>query len=77
MNMSKIRVLIDRPAIYTLQTNIVLISNHKKLLGEVVFSIVVSMNPNTKKSQTKYCPYLKYVVMKRSNLYNLHTRKNI
>ena len=37
--------------------------DQKKLLKEVVFSLAVSMNANTKNSQIKDCPCPKYVVI--------------
>ena len=46
--MSKIRVLIYRIGIYNLDTKIASFPDQEKLLKEVVFSIVVSMNANTK-----------------------------
>ena len=63
-DMSKIRVLIYRHNIYNLQTNIVSFQGQEKLLEEVVFSLAVSMNANTKTSQIKHCPCPKYVMIK-------------
>ena len=74
--MSKIRVLIYRLDIYNLQTKIVSFQDQKKLL-EVVFRLVIFMNANTKNSQMKYCPCPKYVWIKRPNLHNSETRRNI
>ena len=74
--MSKIRVLIYRLYIYNLQTKIIFFQNEEKLL-EVVFSLVVSLNANTENSQIKHCPCPKYVMIKRLNLNNLQTRKDI
>ena len=74
--MSKIRVLIYRLYIYNLQTKIIFFQNQEKLL-EVVFSLVVSLNANTENSQIKHCPCPKYVMIKRPNLNNLQTRKDI
>ena len=51
--------------------------DQEKLLHEKVFSLAVSMNANTKNSQIKHCPYLKYVLIKKPNPHNLKTRKNI
>ena len=75
--MSKLRVLIYRLDIYNLQTKIVSFQDQEKLLQEVVFSLAVSMNANTKNSQIKHYPYPKYVVIKKPNLNNLQTRKKI
>ena len=50
LDTSKIRVLIYRLDLYNLQTNIVSFQDQEKLLEEVVFSLVVSMNANTKTS---------------------------
>ena len=74
--MSKIRVLIYRLDIYNLQTKTVSFQDQKKLL-EVVFRLVIFMNANTKNSQMKYCPCPKYVWIKRPNLHNSETRRNI
>ena len=71
-----IKILIHRLDIYNLQTNTVSFQDQEKLL-EVVFSLAVSTNANTKNSQTKHCPCLKYIVIKIPNLDNLQTRKNI
>ena len=48
--------------------------DQEKLL-ELVFSIAVSVNANTKNSQIKHCPCPKYVMIKRPNLHDLQTRK--
>ena len=74
-DLSKLRVLIYRLDIYNLQTKIVSFQDQEKLL-QVVFSLAVSMNANTKNSQIKHCPCPKYLVIKRPNLHNLQTRKN-
>ena len=50
-NISKIRDLIYRLDIYNLQTKIESFPDQEKLLKEMVFSHVVSMNANTKASQ--------------------------
>ena len=76
-DMSEIRVLIYRLDTYNLKTKIVSFQDQEKFLQEVVFSLMVSMNANTKSSQIKYCPWPKYVVIKRLNLHNLQTRKKI
>ena len=76
LDTSKIRVLIYRLDLYNLQTNIVSFQDQEKLLEEVVFSLVVSMNANTKTSM-KHCPCPKYVGIKRPNLHNLQTKKHI
>ena len=75
--MSEIRVLIYRLDTYNLKTKIVSFQDQEKFLQEVVFSLMVSMNANTKSSQIKNCPWPKYVVIKRLNLHNLQTRKKI
>ena len=75
LDMSEIRVLIYRLDTYNLKTKIVSFQDQEKFLQEVVFSLMVSMNANTKSSQIKYCPWPKYVVIKRLNLHNLQTRK--
>ena len=49
--------------------------DQENLLQKVVFSVVVSLNANTKNSQIKHCLCPKYVVIKKSNLNNLQTRK--
>ena len=36
--------------------------DQEKLLKEVVFSLAVSMNANTKNSKKKHCPCPKYVM---------------
>ena len=54
-----------------------LFEDQEKLLQEVVFSLAVSMNANTKNSQIKHCPSPKYIVIKNPNLNNLQTRKKI
>ena len=54
------RVLIYRLDIHNLQTKTVSFPDQQKILKEVVFSLAVSMNANTKNSQIKYCPYQKY-----------------
>ena len=41
----------------------------------VVFSLAVSMNANIKNSKIKNCPYPKYVMIKRPNLYNFTDQK--
>ena len=61
--MSKIRVLTYRLDIYNLQTKIVSFADQEKSLNEVVISLAVSLNTNTKNSQIKHCPYQKYVVI--------------
>ena len=38
-------------------------SDHKKLLKTKVFSLAVAMNANTKNSQRKHFPRLKYVLI--------------
>ena len=72
--MSKIRVLIYRLDIYNLEVKTVTFQDQEKLL-ELVFSIAVSVNANTKNSQIKHCPCPKYVMIKRPNLHDLQTRK--
>ena len=72
--MSKIRVLIYRLDIYNLEAKTVTFQDQEKLL-ELVFSLAVSMNANTKNSQIKHCPCPKYVMIKRPNLHDLQTRK--
>ena len=49
------RVLIYRLDIHNLQTKTVSFPDQQKILKEVVFSLAVSMNANTKNSQIKYC----------------------
>ena len=61
--MSKIRVLIYRLDIYHLQTKTVSFPDQEKLLKEVVFSLAVSMNANTKNLQIKQGPCPKYVAI--------------
>ena len=61
--MYKIRVLTYRFDIYNLQTKILFFPDQEKLPKEVLFSLGVSMNGNTKKSQIKHCPCPKYVVI--------------
>ena len=75
--MFKTSALIYRLDIQYLQTKIVSFQDQEKLLEEVVLSLVVSMNAETKNSQMKHFPCPKYVVIKRPNLYNLLIRKNI
>ena len=72
--MSKIRVLIYRLDIYNLEAKTVTFQDQEKLL-ELVFSLAVSVNANTKNSQIKHCPCPKYVMIKRPNLHDLQTRK--
>ena len=72
--MSKIRVLIYKLDIYNLEVKTVTFQDQEKLL-ELVFSIAVSVNANTKNSQIKHCPCPKYVMIKRPNLHDLQTRK--
>ena len=60
---SKLRVFIYRLDIYNLQTKITSFPDQEKLLKEVVFTLAVSINANTKNSQIKHCPCLKYVVI--------------
>ena len=60
--MSKIRVLIYRLDIYNLEAKTVTFQDQEKLL-ELVFSLAVSMNANTKNSQIKHCPCPKYVMI--------------
>ena len=62
--MSKIKFWIYRHNIYDLQTKIKSCQDQEKLLKEVVFSLAVSMNANTKSSQIKLCLCLKYVLRK-------------
>ena len=50
LDMPKIRVWIHRLDIYNLQTKIVSFQDQEKLLQEVVFSLAVSKNTNTKHS---------------------------
>ena len=61
--MSKIRVLTYRFDIYNLQTKTVSYPDQEKLLKEIVLSLAVSIDANTKKSQIKHCPCLKYAVI--------------
>ena len=77
LDMSKIRVLIYRLEIYNLQTKIVSFQDKKRLLQEVMFSLVVSMNANTKNSQTKPCPCPKYVVIKKAPPAQLKDQKKL
>ena len=60
---SKLRVFIYRLDIYNLQTKITSFPDQEKLLKEVVFTLAVSINANTKNSQIKHCPCPKYVVI--------------
>ena len=60
--MSKIRVLIYRLDIYNLQTKTASFTDQEKLLKEVLFSLAVSMNSNTKNPHLKHYPSPKYVV---------------
>ena len=60
---SKLRVFIYRLDIYNLQTKIASFPDQEKLLKEVVFTLAVSINANTKNSQIKHCPCPKYVVI--------------
>ena len=53
--MSKIRALTYRLDIYNLQTKIVSFADQEKWLKEVVVTLAVSMNVNTKNSQIKHC----------------------
>ena len=61
--MSTIRVLVYRHDIYNLQNKIVSFPDQEKLLKEVVFSLTVSMNVNTKNFQIKHCPCPKCFVV--------------
>ena len=61
--MSKIKVLTYKFDIYNLQTKIVSFADQEKLLKQVVLSLAVSMNTNTKNSQIKHCPCQKCVVI--------------
>ena len=70
-----IKVLIYRLDIYNLETKIVSSQDQENLLQKVVFSLVVSLNANTKNSQIKHCLCPIYVVIKKPNLNNLQTRK--
>ena len=72
--MSKIRVLIYKLDIYNLEAKTVTFQDQEKLL-ELVFSLAVSINANTKDSQVKHCPCSKCVMIKRPNLHDLQTRK--
>ena len=49
--------------------------DQEKLLEEVVFSLAVCMNANTKNSQIKRWPCPNYIVIKRPDMHNLQTRK--
>ena len=60
---SKLRVFIYRLDIYNLQTKIASFPDQEKLLKEVVFTLAISINANTKNSQIKHCPCPKYVVI--------------
>ena len=60
---SKLRVFIYRLDICNLQTKIASFPDQEKLLKEVVFTLAVSINANTKNSQIKHCPCPKYVVI--------------
>ena len=60
---SKLRVFIYRLDIYNLQTKITSFPDQEKLLKEVVFTLAVSINANTKNSHIKHCPCPKYVVI--------------
>ena len=73
--MSKIRVLIYILDIYNFQTKILSFPDQERLLEEILFSLAVSMNASTKNSEIKHCPYPKHVVIKKSNVFNLQTRK--
>ena len=75
--MSEIRVLICRPGIYNLQTKVVPFQDQEKLLQEVVFSLAVSVNANTKSFQIKHYPCPKYVVVKKPKLHIYRPEKNI
>ena len=65
-NVSKIRDLIYRLDIYNLQTKIESFSDQEKLLKEIVFSHVVSMNANTKASQ-KNTVYVQSILWSKSS----------
>ena len=55
--MSKIRNFTYRFNIYNLQIKTVSFADQEKLLKEIVFSLVFSMNVNTKNSLIKHCLY--------------------
>ena len=61
--MSKIRVLTYRLGIYNLHNKIVSFADLEKLIKEILFSLAISMNANTRNSQIKHCPCPKYVVI--------------
>ena len=74
--MSKLKVLIYRHDIYNSQTKILSFPDQKKLLKEVLFSLAVSMNANTKNFQIKQCPCPKYIDIK-TLLVRFTDQKNI
>ena len=53
--MSKIRNFTYRLNIYNLQIKTVSFADQEKLLKEIVFSLVFSMNVNTQNSVIKHC----------------------
>ena len=75
--MSKIKVFIYRLDIQNLQTKIVSFPDQEKFLKEVAFSIAVSLNVNFENSQIKHCPFPKYLVIYKPDLYNLQAKKII
>ena len=75
--MSKIRVLVYRLDIYIVQTKLASFQDQENLLQELVFRLAVSVNADTKNSQIKHCACPKHVVIRKRNLHNLQTRKNI
>ena len=61
--MSKIRNFTYRLNIYNLQIKTVSFADQEKLLKEIVFSLVFSMNVNTKNSLIKHCLYPIYAAL--------------
>ena len=67
-----------RPGIYNLQTRTLTIPQQEKLLEKLnlrYLKTLKSKKLNTRNSQIKYFPYLKYVMIYRPDLHNLQTRK--
>ena len=67
-----------RHGIYNLQRRTLTFPDQEKLLEKVnwrYLKMLKTKKSNIKNSQIKHCPCLKYVMIYRPDLYNLHTRK--
>ena len=73
------KTIIYRPGIYNLHTRTITFPDQEKLLEKIDLIYLKTLKTktlNTKNPQIKYWPCSKYARIYRSDLHNLHTRKN-